>query len=95
MSEWTIYALIAATFTGLLVWAVAAVLLGAALSRGAIHLVRHVIGGGAALEALAPLDSCVWMACHSLKCGHLQTRHDVTESGRLVCRGCGHAASQT
>lgn len=37
----------------------------------------------------APLDSCLYLACHSLKCAHLERPHDTTESGRLVCRHCG------
>lgn len=32
--------------------------------------------------------SVEWVACHSLHCAHLTTRHDRTPAG-LVCRGCG------
>lgn len=40
----------------------------------------------------APLDSSLYLACHSPKCGgHNETPHDVGGSGRLVCRDCGTA----
>ncbi|THA78386.1 hypothetical protein E6R60_05735 [Streptomyces sp. A0642] len=38
----------------------------------------------------APPDSGLYLACHSLVCGHLEQLHDVTASG-LVCRRCGQA----
>ncbi|MGW1127490.1 hypothetical protein [Streptomyces sp. NPDC002526] len=41
----------------------------------------------------APLDSSLYLACHSLKCAHLARPHDVAESGRLVCRDCGRTAT--
>lgn len=37
----------------------------------------------------APLDSSLYLACHSLTCAHLEQPHDTTESGRLACRNCG------
>ncbi|MGQ4486859.1 hypothetical protein ACN6LM_003874 [Streptomyces sp. SAS_281] len=36
----------------------------------------------------APLDSALRLQCDSLKCGHMQRPHDITASGRLVCRRC-------
>ncbi|MEU9198987.1 hypothetical protein [Streptomyces sp. NPDC048332] len=37
----------------------------------------------------APPDSSLHLACHSLTCAHNSRPHDVTASGRLVCRRCG------
>ena len=31
---------------------------------------------------------CMWVACHSTRCGHRQTPHDVLAPGRLMCRNC-------
>ncbi|MFE2747358.1 hypothetical protein ACFXKX_24020 [Streptomyces scopuliridis] len=30
----------------------------------------------------------LWLACHTTRCAHMTTRHDLTPAGP-VCRGCG------
>ncbi|MFE4649317.1 hypothetical protein [Streptomyces sp. NPDC056707] len=96
MSTWPIYVMVAATLTGVLAWVVLLALLLVVTARGAVSLIRPLVGSADVTEAedATPLDSCVWLACHTTQCGHMQTRHDITESGRLVCRGCGQAAVQ-
>lgn len=82
MPEWTGYVLMAALATGFLAWVVAGVCMSVAAARGTVAAVQRMT---------APHDSSVWLACHTVYCAHLETRHNVTRSG-LVCSGCGHVA---
>lgn len=81
MPDWVGYLVLAALWTGVLCWAVGAVMGTVAAARGTV----------AAVQRLAvPRDSSVWAVCDAVHCGaHLQTPHDVVSSG-VRCRGCGH-----
>ncbi|MEU3447206.1 hypothetical protein AB0H29_08245 [Streptomyces thermolilacinus] len=50
--------------------------------------VRLVPGRAAAARPPVAVDPVVWRRCDSVRCAHLETRHDRTAAG-LVCRGCG------
>ncbi|MFJ4907698.1 hypothetical protein ACIQCR_24715 [Streptomyces sp. NPDC093249] len=43
---------------------------------------------GAAPAALVP-QRYVWLACHTPRCGHLETEHYPAGPGRVVCHRCG------
>lgn len=82
MPEWAGYLVLAALWTGVLCWAVGAVMGTVAAARGTVAAVQHLT---------APPDSSIWRACDTVHCARLETRHDFTDVG-LVCRDCGHVA---
>lgn len=82
-SPWLITALLAA--------AVAVVVAG----RVAALAVRRRSAGPRRDVGLDPRTGCVWRACDSARCAHLQTEHDVLAPGRLMCRRCDRVVITT
>ncbi|MEU8704170.1 hypothetical protein [Streptomyces sp. NPDC048565] len=75
MPEWIVYLAVIVVLS----WLVAGSLLAIAGARRAGDAVRRLI----------TQDSSLWVQCDEPRCGHMQTRHDVTADG-LRCSDCGH-----
>ncbi|MBD0707369.1 MULTISPECIES: hypothetical protein [unclassified Streptomyces] len=82
-------AVIALLVLGAATAAVGAVCVAAAAARA----VRRLIRPGPRRRTPSPLlpvpQRYVWLACHTPRCGHLETEHYPAGPGRVVCHRCG------
>lgn len=98
MPDWIVRAAMA-------VMAIGVVATGVGLALFVIAVLRFLQGGRAWLiglvrtarrreqlvqQLVAP--AAVYVACHSLGCGHLETVHVPDADGRLLCEACGTPA---
>ncbi|MFJ3705060.1 MULTISPECIES: hypothetical protein [unclassified Streptomyces] len=85
MPEWVPFAVVSVALTGVVFWVVVVVLLTIAACRALARLFgrdqRQDVG-------MDPRTGLVWAACHSTRCGHLQTEHEELETGGLQCTRC-------
>ncbi|BAU83318.1 hypothetical protein SLA_2391 [Streptomyces laurentii] len=76
------------------------VLLAVGAATVAVGIVCAVLAAGRALRHLvsprprpaAELPAprrCVWLACHTPRCGHMQTPHYPAGPGYVMCDRCG------
>jgi hypothetical protein len=85
MPDWLIIAAISVTLTGVVAWAVVVALLAIAACRALARLFGRAQRQDVGMD---PRTGLIWQACHSTRCGHLQTEHEELKTGDRQCTRC-------